>query len=178
MVEPCLGVFLLNFFYFRQTKEFKFLSNFDFHAAIRNLIMKKLYIFYALILYSLPVFAGKQGTAVVGVKLTTPQIVSFSVSYYPYHAWLVQVEPGLGGGKLNIGLGGNYEYTIGAALKMSILQTWLIPMGGVDKNQTYVGGEFEWMFKGVNFNIGLFGHTAGTNPQRDMIFSAGLGIGF
>ena len=90
----------------------------------------------------------------------------------------MQVEPGLGGGKLNIGLGGNYQYTIGAALKMSLLHTWLLPMGGVDVNQTYIGGEFEWMFKGVNFNIGLYGHMAGTNPKRDMIFSAGIGIGF
>jgi hypothetical protein len=139
--------------------------------------MKKYYIL-ALILYALPVLAGKQGTAAVGLKLTTPQIVALSVSYYPYHAWLVQLEPGLGGGKLNVGLGGNYRYTVGAALKMSILHTWLNPMGGIDKNQTYVGGEFEWMFKGVNFSIGLFGHTEGTNPQRDMIISAGLGIGF
>ena len=79
---------------------------------------------------------------------------------------------------MNIGLGGNYEYTIGAALKMSILQTWLSPMGGVQQNQTYVGGEFEWMFKGVNFSIGLYGHMAGDNPKRDMIFSAGIGVGF
>ena len=61
---------------------------------------------------------------------------------------------------------------------MSLLQTWGFPMGGVDINQTYVGGEFEWIFKGVNFNIGLFGHIAGENPKRDMIFSAGIGLGF
>ena len=140
--------------------------------------MKKLVIFLAILACSLPAMAGKQGTVAVGVKVTTPQIVSASLSFYPYHAWLVQVEPGLGGGKLNVGLGGNYRYTIGAAIKMSILQTWLHPMGGLDKNQTYVGGEFEWMFKAVNFSIGMYGHTAGTNPTRDVIFSAGLGIGF
>lgn len=140
--------------------------------------MKKLVLFTAIFLQTLPLFAGRQGTSAMGIKLTTPQIVSLSLSYYPYHAWLVQFEPGLGGGKLNIGLGGNYEYTIGAALKMSILQTWLFPMGGTERNQTYVGGEFEWMFKGVNFSIGLFGHIAGANPTRDMIFSAGLGVGF
>ncbi len=140
--------------------------------------MKKSIFLLALFVISSASFAGKQGTVAMGAKLTTPQIAAVSFSFYPYHAWLVQVEPGIGGGKLNVGLGGNYEYTIGAALKMSLLQTWLLPMGGVDKNQTYIGGEFEWMFKGVNFNIGLYGHMAGTNPSRDMIFSAGIGIGF
>jgi hypothetical protein len=140
--------------------------------------MKTLVIFLAIFASAAPAMAGKQGTVAMGAKLTTPQIVAASLSFYPYHAWLVQVEPGLGGIKLNVGLGGNYEYTIGAALKMSILQTWLLPMGGLAKNQTYVGGEFEWMFKGVNFSIGMFGHTAGANPTRDVIFSAGLGIGF
>ena len=140
--------------------------------------MKKIVLVLALFCLGGSSFAGKRGTAAMGVKLTTPQIASLSLSLYPYHAWLVQLEPGIGGGKLNIGLGGNYRYTIGAGIKMSLLQTWGSPMGGVDKNQTYAGGEFEWMFKGVNFNIGLYGHIAGENPTRDMIFSAGIGIGF
>ncbi|MBN1482759.1 hypothetical protein EH223_12290 [candidate division KSB1 bacterium] len=140
--------------------------------------MRLFCIILVIVLATVPSIAGKQGTVAMGAKLTTPQIVSVSASFYPYHAWLVQVEPGLGGGKLNVGLGGNYRYTIGAAIKMSLLQTWLLPMGGLEKNQTYVGGEFEWMFKGVNFSIGLYGHIAGTNPRRDMIFSAGIGIGF
>lgn len=140
--------------------------------------MRAFFFIFLMLVAVVPGMAGKQGTVAMGAKLTTPQIVSVSASFYPYHAWLVQVEPGLGGGKLNVGLGGNYRYTIGAAIKMSLLQTWLVPMGGVVKNQTYIGGEFEWMFKGVNFCIGLYGHIAGTNPQRDMIFSAGIGIGF
>lgn len=140
--------------------------------------MKKITLFLAIIVCSSTTFAGVQGSSAMGVKLTTPQILSVSFSYYPYHAWLVQVEPGIGGCKFNVGLGGNYEYTIGAGIKMSVLQTWLFPMGGVDRNQTYIGGEFEWMFKGVNFCTGLYGHIAGNNPKRDMIFSAGIGIGF
>ncbi len=140
--------------------------------------MKKIIVAVAILSMAWSCFAGKRGTVAWGAKLTTPQIVAVSASFYPYHAWLVQVEPGIGGLKVNVGLGGNYRYTIGAGIKMSLLQTWVAPMGGVDKNQTYVGGEFEWMFKGVNFNIGLFGHVAGNNPKRDMIFSAGLGVGF
>jgi len=143
-----------------------------------DFIMKKITFLFTIFFLTLNAYAGKQGTVAMGAKLTTPQIVSFSLSFYPYHAWLVQLEPGLGGGKLNIGLGGNYRYTIGAGIKMSLLHTWGSPMGGLDVNQTYVGGEFEWMFKGVNFNIGLFGHIAGENPSRDMIYSAGIGIGF
>ncbi len=140
--------------------------------------MKKIFFAILLFMASTSCFAGKMGTVALGAKLTTPQIAALSYSFYPYHAWLVQIEPGIGGAKVNIGLGGNYEYTIGAAIKMSLLHTWLYPMGGVDKNQTYVGGEFEWMFRGVNFNIGMFGHIAGKNPTRDVIFSAGLGVGF
>ena len=122
--------------------------------------------------------AGKKGTAALGLKLTTPQILAFSLSTYPYHLWLVQFEPGIGGGKLNVGIGGNWEYTLGAAIKASLLQTWLAPIGGVEKNQTYIGGEFEMMWKGVNLSLGLYGHLFGDDNNRDMIVSAGLGIGF
>ncbi len=112
------------------------------------------------------------------MKLTTPQLLAGSVTVYPYHLWLVQLEPGLGGGKLNVGLGGNLGYTLGAAVKASVLHTWFMPVGGIDENQTYVGGEAELMWKGVNLSFGLFGHVAGESSDRDMIVSASLGIGF
>ena len=122
--------------------------------------------------------AGKKGTVAIGAKLTTPQLLSVSASIYPYHLWLVQFEPGIGGGKVNVGLGGNWHYTIGAAVKFSILQTWGFPIGGVASNQTYVGGEMELMWQGVNMSLGLYSHVSGNDANRDMIVSAGLGIGF
>jgi hypothetical protein len=122
--------------------------------------------------------AGKKGTSALGVKLTTPQLLSVSASIYPYHLWLVQFEPGIGGGKINVGLGGNWHYTIGAAVKLSILQTWGLPIGGIEPNQTYVGGEMELMWQGVNMSFGLYSHVSGSETNRDMIVSAGLGIGF
>jgi len=123
-------------------------------------------------------FAGKKGAVALGAKLTTPQLVSVSATIYPYHLWLVQFEPGIGGGKLNVGLGGNWEYTIGAAVKFSMLQTWGFPIGGVATNQTYVGGEVELMWQGVNMSFGLYSHVSGSKTNRDIIVSAGLGIGF
>ncbi|MBN2000166.1 hypothetical protein JW935_21635 [candidate division KSB1 bacterium] len=122
--------------------------------------------------------AGKRGTVAMGAKVSTPQLVSVSVTTYPYHLWLVQLEPGVGGGKLNVGLGGNWEYTIGMAFKLSLLQTWGYPIGGIEAGQTYVGGEFELMWKGVNMTVGIYSHNAGENKTRDTILSAGLGIGF
>ena len=122
--------------------------------------------------------AGKKGTIAFGAKLTTPQIVSISATTYPYHLWLVQLEPGIGGGKVNIGLGFNWHYTIGFAVKASILKTWGSPMGEIKPKQTYVGGEFEMMWKGVNLSLGLLGHSEGDNPKRDVILTAGIGIGF
>ena len=122
--------------------------------------------------------AGKKGTFALGAKLTTPQLVSFSIATYPYHLWLIQIEPGIGGGKFNVGLGANWQYKIGAAIKASILKTWGSPTGGIKINQTYVGGELELMWQGVNLSLGLFGHIAGNDAERDLIFSAGVGIGF
>jgi len=122
--------------------------------------------------------AGKKGTIAFGAKFNTPQVFSFSATTYPYHLWLIQVEPGIGGGKLNIGLGANWRYKIGAAIKASILKTWGHSIGGVKSDQTYVGGEVELMWQGVNMSLGLYSHVAGDNANRDMIFSAGVGIGF
>ncbi len=142
-------------------------------------MLKKIFIIVSLAgVFITPAFAGKQGTVAMGAKLSTPQLVSVSVTTYPYHLWLVQLEPGVGGGKLNVGLGGNWEYTIGMAFKLSLLQTWGYPIGGIETGQTYVGGEFELMWKGVNMTIGLYSHNAGDHKIRDTILSAGIGIGF
>ena len=122
--------------------------------------------------------AGKKGTVAFGVKLTTPQILSVSATTYPYHLWLVQIEPGIGGGKFNVGLGFNWHYKIGFAVKMSVLKTWRSPIGEIEPNQTYIGGEVEMMWKGVNLCLGLLGHSEGNNAKRDVILSAGIGIGF
>ena len=122
--------------------------------------------------------AGKKGTIAFGAKLTSPQIFSVSATTYPYHLWLVQVEPGIGGGKVNVGLGFNWQYKVGFAIKSTILRTWGSPMGGIEPNQTYVGGEVEMMWKGVNLSLGLLGHMNGDKPKRDVILSAGIGIGF
>ena len=122
--------------------------------------------------------AGKKGTVAMGAKLTTPQLLSASATIYPYHLWLVQFEPGIGGGKLNVGLGGNWNYTIGAAVKFSLLQTWGLTIGGIKQNQTYAGGEMELMWQGVNMSFGLYSHVAGAKSERDIIVSAGQGIGF
>ena len=129
-------------------------------------------------LFNLPLYAGKRGSSAMGLKLSSPQLLSFSYTTYPYHFWLVQLEPGIGGGKVNVGIGGNWRYTIGLAYKASMIHTWIKPIGGIKSNQTYLGSEFEIMWRGVNLTFGEYSHFAGNAPERDVIVTVGLGIGF
>jgi hypothetical protein len=75
----------------------------------------------------------------VGARLSTPQIVSVSLTWRPNSFWLLQVEPGVGGCKTVLGLGGSFGYIFGMALKSSLLYTWGKTIGYVETGQTYAG---------------------------------------
>lgn len=114
----------------------------------------------------------------VGARLSTPQIASVSLTWRPDSFWLLQVEPGVGGGKAALGLGGSFDYIFGMALKSSLLYTWGKTIGHVETGQMYAGGEGVVMITGINVSFGLYGHIAGDRPDKDMLVSIGVGLGF
>ncbi len=114
----------------------------------------------------------------VGAKLSTPQIVSLSLSYRPTELWIIQVEPGIAGGKAALGVGGSWNYMFGIAMKSSLLYTWGNPLGDLESGQVYAGGEGTLMITGINVSFGLYGHVHGDNPEKDMLVSVGVGVGF
>ena len=113
-----------------------------------------------------------------GARLSTPQIVSVSLSYRPAHVWFVQIEPGLGGAKVALGIGGSWDYKFGIAVKSSLLYTWGNPMGDTEPKQTYAGGEGVIMVTGINLTFGLYAHIDGDDEDKDMLVSVGAGLGF
>ncbi len=112
-----------------------------------------------------------------GAKLSTPQIAALSMTVMNYNGTLIQLEPGISGGKLNIGLGAEF-FGYGLGIKASILQTWGSPLGGIEADQIYIGGDFEIMVNWVSLNMGMYGHSAGDDDDRDVILSIGIGYGF
>ena len=114
----------------------------------------------------------------VGARISTPQIASVSLTYRPTELWFVQVEPGVGGGKAGLGIGGSWDYHFGLGLKSSLLYTWGKTWGNVETGQTYAGGEGILMISGLNLTFGLYSHIDGDDPDKDMLVSVGAGIGF
>ena len=128
----------------------------------------------------------------LGLKATTPQRVSISLGaarLFPRgetwqknsHGPLIQIEPGWSGCKYQIGYMIFWaESGIGGAtlFKLSLLQTWDDPIG-IEKDQIYLGGEFEVMGMYIlNLNIGAYGHISGDVDDDNFLLSAGIGIGY
>ncbi len=114
----------------------------------------------------------------VGARVSTPQIASLSLAYRPTDMLFLQVEPGIGGGKAALGVGGSFGYRFGIGLKSSLLYTWGTTLGNVETGQVYAGGEGVLMVSGFNITFGLYSHIDGDRPQKDMLVSVGAGIGF
>ena len=120
-----------------------------------------------------------------GVKLTTPQWLSGSVVYFiptglDWCDVAIQAEPGLAGGKFQVGIGhaiGYWGGALGYAVKVSALQTWGDPLW-CEPDQTYVGLEAEIMVIFVNANLGIYGRVAGDAADQDVLVSGGIGLGF
>ena len=118
-----------------------------------------------------------------GVKVTTPQRYTLAIGrFFPIGkngpSLLLQAEPGYGGGKLNVGIGGACAglITAGGALKASLLRTWHDPVG-VPVDQTYLGIELELMCSFINGSIGAYRRIDGDEGE-EWIVSTGLGLGF
>jgi hypothetical protein len=104
----------------------------------------------------------------------------------PQGAWgalgpVVQLEPGFGGGKINIG----YRYcryhflpVMGAGLYASLMRTWGDPLGDVQPGQTYAGLETTLSLAILHFNAGVFRHVEGDDGEHTWIATLGLAAGF
>ncbi len=118
-----------------------------------------------------------QGDWLLTSTLSAQQLVSISYTTYPLDLIVLKVEPGITGGKLGVGFGGNWSGYVGASGKVSMLLPWT-DFAGLDRGQVYVGGEVDVMLFTLNLNFGLYGHTYGDNDARDMVILAGIGYTF
>src|SRR5262245_11588384 len=95
-----------------------------------------------------------------GLRLGTPQLASASAGWligpldaparpadapppekmYLPRGVLIQVEPGIGGGKVALGFAKGLPNVAAGGLKVFYLRTWGQPLW-VDKSRSYVGGE-------------------------------------
>lgn len=121
--------------------------------------------------YSTPLKLGW----VLGVALNNP------VGRFGHHGPFIQLEPGFGGGKANLG----YRYgqshflpIFNIGLAGSVLRTWGNPLGDVEPNQTYLGVELSGAFSVLGLNAGVFRHIAGDQDGHRWITVLGVGAGF
>ncbi len=136
-----------------------------------------------------PAEAGVQPTW--NIRLSTPQIASASLGVvvgsidppdppppnsHLSHGFLLQVEPGLAGGKVTLGYArGLFPYAA-AGIKAALLRTWGHP-AFTEPRQTYAGVEIEAAFF-VNVDLGVLWRVAGEGNAPHVIVTAGLGLGF
>ncbi|OPL18106.1 MAG: hypothetical protein AVO35_06270 [Candidatus Aegiribacteria sp. MLS_C] len=97
-----------------------------------------------------------------------------------YRGFFAQLEPGFGGGKVNLGYRfGRMQFmplwNIG--LSASALQTWGNPLDDVEPDQTYLGLELSGAFSMLGLNFGVFRHLAGDDGEHDWILTLGAGAG-
>ena len=136
-----------------------------------------------------------------GLHLSYPQVVSASVAVMlssqpktydcrtpcDFRGPFIELEPGLGGGKLSVGwarVTGNTNQSgsflraafIGAAYKLTILRTWG-EYGWLPKNRTYAGFELGVPVIQANFGLGLLYRVDGGDGRKWTI-TGSVGWGF
>jgi hypothetical protein len=117
----------------------------------------------------------------IGMKYTSPQEGSLPLGFMVADsdsAILLELEPGLHSGKLNLGWGyallksENFVF-----LKGSVLRTWDDPLNDVAPDTTYLGAELEFMgFRSIIVNIGIQTRVGGNDTSEETIISAGVGV--
>lgn len=129
-------------------------------------------------------------TPTASLQVTTPQRLNASIGiatiematiWGPKAGMLVRLEPGLGAGKAHIG--GRFAFAIAfidlfyTDLTASVMHTWGRTWGGLEKDQTYLGGEVRF---GASLLLGTFGvykHVHGSDEDHDWVISLGAGLG-
>ena len=130
-----------------------------------------------------------------GARYSNPQIASASVSIIKsetvqgsfirvYEGNFLQLEPGVGGGKVSIGHGavaageeGFYPAFFAIAIKGSYLRTWGSPWGRLP-NQNFLGTEADFTYLFIKTSVGYFWRTNGSGFGDEQFISLGAGIGF
>lgn len=98
-----------------------------------------------------------------------------------FHGPFFQLEPGFGGGKINLGYrAGAYRFIplFNLGLSASLMHTWGNPLGDIEPDQTYAGLELSGAVYVIGLNSGVFRHIAGDDNQHDWIVTIGAGAGF
>lgn len=126
-----------------------------------------------------------------GVRVSNPQILSASVgilvgaidpeeppasgTHLP-SGLLLQIEPGIGGGKASIGYAkGLLPYAAGG-FKVSVLRTWGHPLFA-EPRRTYLGVEGEATFF-IKLSLGVLRRVAGEGDSGRWMVTGGIGLGF
>jgi hypothetical protein len=127
-----------------------------------------------------------------GVRASTPQLFSISggvligeidppsdfkgdSSHLP-HGLLIQIEPGVHGGKLSLGYAKGLPPYAGAGLKLSALRTWGRPLF-TEPGQTYLGVEADASFF-IKLSLGIMARINHETRAPRVIVTGGLGLGF
>lgn len=98
-----------------------------------------------------------------------------------FHGPFFHIEPGLAGGKVNLGYRTGrvmFVPVLHGGMSLSLLRTWGEPLSGVESGQTYLGAELSGGFMVVVVNGGLYRHVGGEDSTHDWIVSLGAGLGF
>ena len=130
-----------------------------------------------------------------GARFSTPQLFSASAGFligpldapprapdapppdrmYLPRGLLVQVEPGVGGGKLGVGFAKGLPNVAAGGVKAFYLRTWGQPLWGT-KNRSYAGAEADLTPFMLKLSIGVM-RSIDDGP-RDTAVTGGIGIGF
>jgi hypothetical protein len=130
------------------------------------------------------------GTLVMwGAHVTHPQNVTMTLGlvYGKIHSGkslrgargiVIEIEPGLGGIRGNIGYGTQYRRPVwtGGFIGATVLHTWRNPGGSINAGRTYVGmGSALKMFFLPNLTLALY-YAIDPDIRRPFLISAGLGF--
>lgn len=129
-------------------------------------------------------------TPSVSLQVTTPQRFNASLGlsftemasiWGPKAGLLVRLEPGLGAGKAHVG--GRFAFAMAfidlfyTDLTASVMHTWGRTWGGLEKDQTYLGGEVRFGANLLLGTVGIYRHVHGSDEDHDWVFSLGAGLG-
>lgn len=133
---------------------------------------------------------GLPFTPTASLQVTTPQRFSASLGiafvemgtlWGPKAGPLVRIEPGLGAGKLH--LGGRMALSMAwmdifyADLTAALMNTWGDTWGGLEKHQTYLGGELRCGTGLLMGTLGVYRHVRGSDEDHPWVVSLGAGLG-
>lgn len=142
------------------------------------MIEKALVLTGLFIALALPQARGANGFTLL--RVSTPLVASASAGLRlgPSNGTMrpsMQVEAGIGGGRIAIGLDNTGEARFGYGFKAALLQTWLAPIR-VDEDQTFLGLEGELSIQKLILGIG--GYRRVSEGDDDWLGSASLGFLF